>query len=87
MTDIRPSCWASAASCRAARPTSGRVVLMFQPAEENGAGAVAVVKDPRYPEIKPDWAFSLHNPPESSLASARLGVGPANCAPARRRIA
>ncbi|TKT78240.1 amidohydrolase [Aquamicrobium sp. LC103] len=69
-----------------ARPTSGRVVLMFQPAEENGAGAVAVVADPRYPEIKPDWAFSLHNAPELEFGSAKLGVGPANCASRGIRI-
>ncbi|MEO3388401.1 amidohydrolase [Mesorhizobium sp. CAU 1741] len=68
------------------RPTSGRVVLMFQPAEENGAGAVAVVADPRYPEIKPDWAFSLHNAPEVEFGSARLGVGPVNCASRGIRI-
>lgn len=69
-----------------ARPTSGRVVLMFQPAEENGAGAVAVVKDPRYAEIKPDWAFSLHNAPEVEFGFAKLGVGPANCASRGIRI-
>jgi amidohydrolase len=68
------------------RPTSGRVILMFQPAEENGAGASAVVADPHYPEIKPDWAFSLHNAPEIEFGSAQLGVGPANCASRGIRI-
>lgn len=63
-----------------ARPTSGRVILMFQPAEEDGAGAAAVIADPRYPEIKPDWAFSLHNMPEIEFGAGRLGAGPANCA-------
>ncbi|MET3580156.1 amidohydrolase [Mesorhizobium robiniae] len=69
-----------------ARPTSGRVILMFQPAEENGAGAVAVVADPRYAEIKPDWAFSLHNAPEVEFGFAQLGAGPANCASRGIRI-
>ena len=69
-----------------ARPASGRVVLMFQPAEENGAGAAAVVADPRYPQIRPDWAFSLHNAPEVAFGSARLGAGPANCASRGIRI-
>lgn len=69
-----------------ARPSSGRVVLMFQPAEENGAGAAAVVADPRYPQFKPDWAFSLHNIPEIEFGRARLGVGPANCASRGIRI-
>ncbi|NDV01212.1 amidohydrolase [Pseudoroseicyclus tamaricis] len=63
-----------------ARPTSGRVVLMFQPAEENGAGARAVVADARYGEIRPDWAFSLHNAPDVPFGSGKLVSGPANCA-------
>jgi len=62
------------------RPTSGRVILMFQPAEEDGAGAAAVIADPRYSEIRPDWAFSLHNMPEIEFGVGRLGAGPANCA-------
>jgi amidohydrolase len=63
-----------------ARPPRGRVILMFQPAEEDGAGAAAVIADPRYCEIKPDWAFSLHNLPEVEFGVGRLGPGPANCA-------
>lgn len=69
-----------------ARPTSGRVILMFQPAEENGAGAAAVVADPRYADIKPDWAFSLHNAPDLEFGLARVSVGPANCASRGIRI-
>ena len=41
----------------------GRVVLMFQPAEEDGSGARAVVADPQFAEIAPDWAFAIHNEP------------------------
>jgi amidohydrolase len=63
-----------------ARPTSGRVVLMFQPAEENGAGAAAVIADPGYSGIRPDWAFSLHNMPGVDFGFAKLGAGAANCA-------
>lgn len=63
-----------------ARPASGRVILMFQPAEEDGAGAAAVIADPRYGEIRPDWAFSLHNLPEVEFGAGMLGPGPANCA-------
>lgn len=62
-----------------ARPTSGRVILMFQPAEETGAGAAAVLADPRYGEITPDWAFSLQNIPGIAFGTGRLGPGPANC--------
>ena len=62
------------------RPPRGRVVLMFQPAEEDGAGAAAVVADPAYARICPDWAFSLHNAPDVPMGQAKLGPGPANCA-------
>jgi amidohydrolase len=46
---------------------SGRVVLMFQPAEENGSGARAVVADPHFADIAPDWAFAIHNEPGLSF--------------------
>jgi amidohydrolase len=63
------------------RPKRGRVVLMFQPAEETGAGAAAVVADPRYAaEIAPDYAFSLHNWPGIPLGHVSVAPGPVNCA-------
>ena len=36
------------------RPARGRVVLMFQPAEEDGSGAAAVVADPGFAALRPD---------------------------------
>lgn len=45
------------------RPKTGKVVLLFQPAEENGEGAKAVLEDPQFEEIRPDYAFALHNLP------------------------
>ena len=45
------------------KPASGRVVLLFQPAEENGAGAKAVLVDENFSEIEPDYVFALHNLP------------------------
>jgi len=62
------------------KPARGRVVLLFQPAEENGAGAAAVIADPRFAGIRPDYAFSLHNMPGIAPGEARLSAGPANCA-------
>jgi amidohydrolase len=56
----------------------GRVVLMFQPAEEDGSGAAAVIADPRWPEIQPDWAFALHNMPGLPLGRAMIAPGPAS---------
>ena len=63
-----------------ARPKRGRVVLLFQPAEEDGAGAARVLADPRFAQIAPDWAFALHNYPGVATGSALLAEGPVNCA-------
>jgi amidohydrolase len=62
------------------RPACGRVVLMFQPAEETGDGAAGVTADPRYAAIAPDFAFSLHNLPGTPLGHVRLKEGVVNCA-------
>jgi amidohydrolase len=62
------------------RPKRGRVVLMFQPAEETGAGAAAVIADPRFANITPDLSFSLHNLPGMPLGQVALVEGPVNCA-------
>jgi amidohydrolase len=65
----------------------GRVVLMFQPAEETGKGASAVIRDPRFARIAPDYAFSLHNLPGLAEGRIALCAGPANCASRGMRIA
>ncbi len=41
----------------------GTVMLLFQPAEENGMGANEVMKDSKFKDFKPDYAFALHNLP------------------------
>lgn len=66
------------------KPSNGRVVLLFQPAEETGEGAEAVIADPRFTEIHPDYAFALHNLPgyelhqivlkEGAFAAASVGI-------------
>jgi len=68
------------------RPARGRVVLMFQPAEEDGSGAAAVIADPQFGEIRPDWAFAIHNMPGLPLGQVRVAAGPANCASVGMRI-
>lgn len=45
------------------RPESGRVVLLFQPDEETGTGARACCNHQNFQNIKPDYAFALHNLP------------------------
>ena len=62
------------------RPEAGRAVLLFQPAEENGAGAAAVLDDPDFEPITPDYAFALHNLPGLPLGAIGLVEGPVNCA-------
>jgi amidohydrolase len=58
----------------------GRVVLMFQPAEEDGSGARAVVADPAYQDIKADWAFAIHLEPGHQFGYVSSGPGLINCA-------
>jgi amidohydrolase len=41
----------------------GKVVLLFQPAEETGKGAHSIISDPKFGSIKPDYVFALHNIP------------------------
>lgn len=41
----------------------GKVILLFQPAEEIGTGAEAVLKDTRFLQLNPDYIFALHNLP------------------------
>ncbi len=43
--------------------TRGKVLLLFQPAEENGAGAAAVLHDEEFQKETIDYVFALHNLP------------------------
>ncbi|MAY83746.1 MAG: amidohydrolase [Flavobacteriales bacterium] len=45
------------------KPQSGEVILLFQPSEENGMGAKAVIDDPYFKKVKADFAYALHNLP------------------------
>ena len=66
------------------RPDQGEVVLLFQPAEETGQGAQAILSDPQFEQIKPDVAYGLHNLPgyekgqimvrEGCFAAASFGL-------------
>jgi len=68
------------------RPRSGRVVLIFQPAEETGKGAAAFRADPQFSRISPDYVFSLHNLPGLAQGVVELCKGPANCASRGMRV-
>lgn len=69
------------------RPKRGRLVLVFQPAEETGAGARAVLADPAFNALRPDYAFALHNMPGLPLGAVAVAAGPASCASVGWRIA
>ena len=66
------------------RPQKGKVVLLFQPAEEVEQGACDVVNHPEFSKIEPDYIFALHNIPgeemhkilikEGSFAAASKGL-------------
>jgi len=68
------------------RPARGRAALLFQPAEETGAGAAAVLADERFQALAPDFAFACHNLPGLPLGAVALRAGPVNCASRGMRI-
>ncbi|WP_319411043.1 amidohydrolase [uncultured Cohaesibacter sp.] len=70
------------------RPATGGVVLLFQPAEETGKGAAALLSDPAFAtEVpKPDMAFALHNLPGLELGTVALKSGAMCCASRGIRI-
>lgn len=57
------------------RPTKGRVVLLFQPAEEIEQGAKDIVNDPEFKNIEPDYIFALHNVPGVESHKVLLKTG------------
>ena len=61
------------------RPRCGEIVLLFQPAEEDGSGARAVIADHRFAQIVPNYAFALHNMPSLPLGAVALDAGPMAC--------
>ncbi len=62
------------------RPALGKVVLLYQPAEETGQGAAAVVADEKFARIKPDFCFALHNLPGFPLGEIIVRNGSFSCA-------
>jgi len=53
-------------------PVKGQVILLFQPSEENGKGAVNVLNDEKFKELNVDYAFALHNLPGYQKGSVIL---------------
>ncbi|MDP8201451.1 MAG: amidohydrolase [Candidatus Tenebribacter burtonii] len=42
---------------------SGKIILLFQPAEETAEGASLILEDQKFKLLKPDYIFALHNLP------------------------
>lgn len=68
------------------RPRRGRVIALFQPAEEDGSGAVAVAADDRFKALDVDMAFALHNMPGLPLGALAVAAGPTTCASRGMRL-
>lgn len=60
------------------RPRQGRIILLFQPAEETGQGAAAVVADPKFKNFSADFVFASHNLPGYPLGAVLLKPGTIN---------
>lgn len=48
---------------------TGKIVLLFQPAEENATGAKHIMQDSRFHDLKPMYVFGFHNIPAYLLGS------------------
>lgn len=59
----------------AERPPDGRTWLLFQPSEENGEGAKAVLSDERMRALHIDRVYALHNIPGLARGTVRLKEG------------
>lgn len=57
---------------------AGRVILLFQPAEETGEGAQAVLNDTVFQRYEPDHVLALHNLPGYDIGSIVLKEGQFN---------
>lgn len=66
--------------------TRGRVHFLFQPAEEIGQGARAVVVDGLWDRISPDRVFGFHNWPELPEGVVACRAGPLMAASQRMEI-
>tara|TARA_R110000744_G_scaffold231447_1_gene349624 strand:- start:1968 stop:3101 length:1134 start_codon:yes stop_codon:yes gene_type:complete len=54
---------------------NGKVVLLFQPAEETGKGAANMLADVKFTSLAPDYVFALHNLPGQKLHSIVVKPG------------
>ncbi|MEA2104835.1 MAG: amidohydrolase [Candidatus Cloacimonadota bacterium] len=53
----------------------GKIILLFQPAEETAKGAKRIVEDTKFKFLKPDYIFALHNLPGFTKGTIILRKG------------
>ena len=58
------------------RDFAGKAVVIFQPAEEGGAGAMAMIDDGLMDKFGIEEVYGMHNMPELPVGSFRLRKGP-----------
>ena len=59
------------------RDFAGTVVLIFQPAEEGGAGALRMIEDGLFERFPCDAVFAIHNWPGLAVGEMGIAYGPA----------
>ncbi len=57
------------------KPDKGKVIILFQPSEETGEGAKAVLEDKKLTSLNPDYVFALHNLPGFPVSSVIIKSG------------
>ncbi len=57
------------------RPQKGKLILLFQPAEETGMGAKAIIDHPAFQSLHPEYSFALHNLPGYPIGNVVVRVG------------
>ncbi|MDQ6216343.1 amidohydrolase [Achromobacter insolitus] len=66
---------AAARELAATRNFSGTLNVIFQPAEEGGAGALAMVEDGLFDQAPCDAVYALHNYPTPTLKFGQMAIG------------
>jgi len=66
---------AAAKHLAATRAFSGTLNLIFQPAEEGGAGALAMLNDGLFDHAPCDSVYALHNYPTPTLKFGQMAIG------------
>ena len=76
-TDTRPCCSAPPADLAETRPFDGTLIFCFQPAEEGGAGAQAMIDEGMLERFPVKGAYAVHNWPGLPVGEFGVVRGPA----------